>query len=137
MTKAELILQTILTEATAALPSVNIQRSRTSSYDVSELPAINIMPADDDAINYAQSIDRVIFSVELSFHVPPQPVPDAAIDPLIEIIHPAITQSSALKNIIADIRYKSRNWDFDHADGSAAKVTLAYEITYLTNANAI
>lgn len=135
MTKAEQILQLLSDICETACPDANVFRSRSASFDDKELPAVNIMPSTDDALNYGQGFNRHSFSIQYDLHVGPQDIPDAAADPFIEKIHQAWMNSDAVKLLIDDLQYRGRVWEFADADGGSTKVRVTYEITNLQPAN--
>ena len=135
MTKVESILQALFTLATAELTGVKVVRSRTARFGESELPALNILPSQDDALNYANQLGRHEFNVELVFNLPPQDIPDQAVDPFVKTLHQSIINSAELNALVAHKQYKNRQWDFDDADGSVVKLTVVYAFTYINSSN--
>jgi hypothetical protein len=135
MTKSESILQAIQLLVSTALPTVTITRSRTARFGESELPAVNIMPGTDDAINHANQLNRHELTVTFEVYVKPQDLPDQAADPIIETIHQSLLNSSTLPLLVSHLQYKGRIWDFEDADNSALKLTITYAFTYINLAN--
>jgi hypothetical protein len=135
MTKAEQILQLLFDICVTECPDANVFRSRSASFDDTELPAVNIKPSTDDGDNYGQGINRHAFSIQYDLHVKTQDIPDAAADSFVEKIHKAWMNSEALSLLIDNLQYRSRSWDFDDTDGGSVKVRVVYEITNLQPAN--
>jgi len=135
MTKVESILQALQTIFTASLPTTLVERSRTSRFGESELPAINIKPGTDESINHAQGIRRHDFVVEFELHIEPQDVPDTAADLIIESMHTAMQQSEVLQGLVSHFEYKARQWQFADADGDALQLNVQYLFTYINLVN--
>ncbi len=131
MTRAESILVALEALAASALPTVKVVRSRTSRFGESELPALNIKPDIDQANSHANSLNKHEFNVGFDLHLVPQDVPDSAADPYVSTLHQAITDSSALIDLVSKVQYKSRQWQFDDGDDSAVKLTIIYAFTYI------
>lgn len=137
MTKTEAILQAMKTLANQALVGVKVERSRTSTFGESELPALNIKPGEDEVLNYAQQLNKHEFNVTCELYLPPQNSSDQAADPYVEALHQAIANSATLPAIVSDVHYKSRVWQFEDADGSASKLLITYQFIYLNPSNTL
>lgn len=131
MTKAEAILQALKSELIAGLPAVAIKRSRTSKIGLSEVPLINFKPTTDEGLNYAQGLTKQELTVEFDLHIAPHDEPDSAADPFIESLHQVIVRSSTLADLVENIQYKNRQWQFEDGDGSATKLTISYGFLYI------
>lgn len=135
MTKVEAILQALQALAIPALPVFKVVRSRTAKFGDSELPALNIKPAQDDGLNYANSLNRHEFTAELELFIQPVEAPDSAVDPYVDTLHKAIISDTQLLSLVSNTQYKSRQWQFDDGDGSALKLVITYAFTYLNLPN--
>lgn len=137
MTKVESILQALLADVTSAMPTVKVARSRRASVGETELPFLNIKPNIDEATNYANALTRQELTVDFELYLAPQDVPDSAADAHVQTLHETLMGSAALPVLVANVQYKSRQWQFEDADGDAVKLTIVYLFIYLNAKNTI
>ncbi|MDR5170727.1 hypothetical protein IHQ56_02740 [Methylobacillus flagellatus] len=129
MTIAEHILQHIYQALLTGNIGASVYRARTDSFALSELPAVNLKPATEGTRTLGNGLKANELDIELDVHVADTP-PDGKADEVISIMHAAITTYAPLLEMVAEISYQSREWEFDEGDEQRGKVTVRYTVTY-------
>lgn len=129
MTIAEQILAHVSQAMLTGNIGASVFRSRTESFDLVELPAVNLKPVGEATRTLGSGLKANDLDIELDVHVADSP-PDAVADAVISAAHVAITTYTPLLAMIAEISYQSREWEFDDGDEQRGKVTVRYTITY-------
>ncbi|MFL9610183.1 hypothetical protein ACKF11_08880 [Methylobacillus sp. Pita2] len=129
MTIAEQILQHIYQALLTGNIGASVYRARTESFDAAELPAVNLKPVAEATRTLGSGLKANELDIELDVHVAESP-PDAVADPIISAAHVAIATYQPLLDMVAEVSYQSRDWEFDDGDEQRGKVVVRYTITY-------
>ncbi len=130
----EQALAQVLATLTAAQPGgATVTRSRATSITRAQAPTIIVSPAQGDATRLATQVDKTQMEVRLAIFVRGDPW-DSLADPIDVAAHKALLGSTALRNIVADVRRISENFEDQEADRTAGTLTVTYRLTWLANA---
>lgn len=122
-------VKSLLTGATPA--GANVDRSRVTALNRSELPAIVIKPKGESVDNSTRGLAVRNLTIEIEVHVRGD-VPDQQADPTLVAAHAALMADQTLGGKCARVIERETQWDFSDADQSAAMVILTYDVVYLT-----
>ncbi len=113
----------------AALPSVNVYRSRPEAFAREDLPAIVIAPDTDDSRRLARRSMQVSLHFTVRFFVRSDDW-EKDVEPLDAAVHKALCLSRALETNTQEVTRVGTRWITDNADVPAGELIVRYTAIY-------
>lgn len=129
-------LQSQVLDAVVALlggPVKGVYRTRFTPFAIAELPAINVLPDEEQNTPDTTDGDDIRFRFLVRHMGAAVDEVDKAIDPLYVQAMQQILADSTLGGLVRFTRYISRKWEFEKAEYDQAALTVIYEVEFSTS----
>ncbi len=110
----------------------NIYRSREQAFSREELPAIVISPDTENSSEFADRVDKNLFTFQLDIYVRGEVWDDVA-DPIALQAIKVILSDPTVRGLCTKIRRDGTKWDGSNADATAGVQTERFKATYLAD----